>query len=57
MTATNRINQALAENAAFALDHETRKFMGFRFRLSTEARDTVVRIHKDDPILATILAA
>jgi hypothetical protein len=56
MTATQMIQAAIAEGAQFTLDHETRAFVGFRFRLASDARDTVVRIRRDAAEFATVAA-
>lgn len=53
-TAETRIAQAINENAAVSIDHQTRAFIGFRFQLSDEDRATVVRVHKSQA--ATLLA-
>ena len=57
MTATQFIIQALAEKAAITVDHETKSFIGFRFRLSNAERDTVVRVHRARPEAAAMLEA
>lgn len=57
MTATQQIIQALAENAKIFIDHETKAFMGFRFRLAGAERDTVVRVHKQTAEFASLMTA
>jgi hypothetical protein len=56
MTATQAIIKALAENAAMTLDKETKAFACFRFRLSGEIQDTVVRVHKATTEFETLSA-
>lgn len=53
-TATQKIIAALAEGAKFSIDHETRAFVGFRFRCASDERDTVVRIRRDAKEFAVI---
>ena len=57
MTATQMIQAAMHEGAKFTLDHETRAFVGFRFRLASDDRDTVVRIRRDAPEFASVAKA
>lgn len=57
MTATQQIIQALAENAAISLDHETKAFVGFRFHLRGDVRHTVVRVHKSTPEYQSLIGA
>ncbi len=54
-TATDRINLAIAAGTFATVDHETKSFIGFRFKLADEPRDTVVRIHKTDTALIEAL--
>lgn len=46
MNAAERIAVALAEGAAIAIDHETRAFVGFRFKIAADSSETVVRVHR-----------
>lgn len=49
LTATERLQDALSEGAEFTIDHETKRFIALRFRVSYEPRSCVVRVHKSDP--------
>ncbi len=55
-TPDQTIAQAIAERAAITVDHETKRFVGFRFKLSTAPRATVVRVSKDTSLCASLIA-
>ena len=56
MNAATRIAVALTENAAIAIDHETRAFVGFRFKIAADPRETVVRVHRKSAEFAALSA-
>lgn len=55
-TASQAIMRALAEQGGIVIDHETPKFIAFRFWLSDSPVSTCVRVPKDSPEAAALLA-
>lgn len=59
LTASERIALALAQKVkiSYKPDASTRCFAAFAFRLSQEARETVVRVRKDGPDFGPLVDA
>jgi hypothetical protein len=55
-TGEQGIAMAIAEGALFKVDHETKRFVGFRYTLRGVPRATVTRVHKDTALCAALLA-
>jgi uncharacterized protein (UPF0548 family) len=56
MTASEEIQIALAQRVPVYLDRGTKCFQNFRFRRPGMNRDTVVRVHKSDPVFSPLFA-